>query len=267
MRIKFNGQEVETYCETTTDFFKSKSQDISDIWIVNGFATKEMIRLQENDELFCISKNVLPPEEALDAMMRSRHTPLVHQRLKTSKIAICGLGGLGSHIAIMLARSGVGKLILIDFDSVDASNLNRQSYRVNDLGRLKTEALRDQIREINPFILIEIYTLRITDQNLEELFVGCDIVCEAFDNVESKKLLMQNFHFYFEHIPLICASGMAGYGDSNSIQTHRIAKNLYICGDLKNQAQVGRGLMAPRVTLCAAHQANLALELLMQKEK
>jgi len=265
MKIKFNGTLCECEFENSEDFFKSKSSNENDVWIINGFATKQNQKLNENDELFCIAKNVFPPQEALEAMMRSRHTPKLHDKLKSSSVSVCGLGGLGSHIAIMLARSGVGRLNLIDFDVIEPSNLNRQAYLVEDLGKFKTEALKEQISKINPFIKVQIHTLKIEEKHIKELFEGDDIVCEAFDNAQAKAMLAGNFHKYHKDKILICASGLAGYGDSNSIQTRKIAKNFYVCGDLVNGARVGNGLMAPRVNICAAHQANLVLELLAQK--
>ncbi|CBG40575.1 thiamine biosynthesis protein ThiF [Helicobacter mustelae] len=262
MRIKFNGQPLSTTCQNSAEFFHQHSKDPSDVWIINGFATKQSQQLHENDELFCIPKGKIPQKEALDAMMRARHTPHLHDKLKRASVAICGLGGLGSHIAIMLARSGVGKVHLIDFDIIEPSNLNRQSYMIEDLGKLKTKALQEQIKKINPFISTQIHTLRITEDNIPELFPGDDIVCEAFDSIEAKAMLMQNFHRHFPQKILICGSGLAGYGESNSIKTHKITKNLYVCGDLTSEAQIGRGLMSPRVNICAGHQANLVLELL-----
>lgn len=262
VRIKFNAQAQETACKSSVEFFKSVSVDADDVWIVNGFATREAVGLKDGDELFCIPKNTLPPREALDAMMRARHTPKLHDKLKAARVAVCGLGGLGSHIAIMLARSGLGGLELIDFDVVEPSNLNRQAYRVSDLGRLKTEALREQILQINPYTEVKIHTLRVQEGHLKELFEGVSVVCEAFDRAEAKAMLAQNFHKMHPDKILICASGLAGYGDSNAIQTRKIAKNFFICGDLVSAAEPGRGLMAPRVNICAAHQANLVLELL-----
>ena len=262
MKIKFNGKYIQSDFKNTLEFFKSVSKNENDVWIVNGFATKENLELKENDELFCIEKNVMPPKDALDAMMRARHTPKLHDKLKISSVAICGLGGLGSHIAINLARSGVGRLKLIDFDVIEPSNLNRQAYRVSDLGKFKTEALKEQIAQINPYINIEIHTLKIDENNLIDLFKDIDIVCEAFDGAQAKAMIAQNFHKFYPDKILICASGLAGYGDSNSIQTRKIAKNFYVCGDLINGAKVGNGLMAPRVNICAGHQSNLVLELL-----
>ncbi|KGI56098.1 thiamine biosynthesis protein ThiF [Campylobacter sp. MIT 97-5078] len=266
MQVKFNGKELDTQFKTSLEFFKNVSKNENDVWIINGFATKENIALKENDELFCIEKCVMPPKEALEAMMSARHTPKVYEKLKNSSVAVCGLGGLGSHIAINLARSGVGHLKLIDFDVIEPSNLNRQAYRVSDLGKLKTQALKEQINEINPYISVEICTLKIDENNLKSLFKDIDIVCEAFDSAAAKAMLAQNFHKFYPSTSLICASGLAGYGNSNAIQTKKIAQNFYMCGDLVSEAKPGNGLMAPRVNICAGHQANLVLELLVKNE-
>lgn len=266
MRIKFNGKDFDTEVKHSLDFFKSLSKDESDVFIVNGFATKENIELKEGDELFCISKKQMPSKEELRAMIRARHTPKLYDSLEKASVAVCGLGGLGSHIAINLARSGVGKLHLIDFDVVEPSNLNRQAYSIDDLGKLKTEAMKEQLSKINPFIEVKISTLKIEKEDIKELFINDDIVCEAFDNAYYKAMLAQNFHLFFKDKILISASGLAGYGASNLIKTRQIAKNFFVCGDLVSAAEVGRGLIAPRVSICAAHQANLVLELLANKE-
>ena len=266
MKIKFNGKDFDTKLKNSLDFFQTVSKDESDVFIVNGFATKENIELKEGDELFCISKKQMPSKEELRAMIRARHTPKLYDSLEKASVAVCGLGGLGSHIAIMLARSGIGTLHLIDFDTVEPSNLNRQAYNVDDLGKFKTEALKEQISKINPFIKININTIKIEKENIKELFCYYDIVCEAFDNAVYKAMLAQNFHSFFKDKILISASGLAGYGNSNLIKTRKIAKNFFVCGDLKSAARLGNGLIAPRVNICAAHQANLVLELLANKE-
>lgn len=263
MKIKFNGKNLYTECKDTYRFFSSLNGDDSDVWIINGFATKDNIELKENDELFCIPKGRIPPKDALESMMSARHTPMVHDKLKRANVAICGLGGLGSHIAIMLARSGIGNLMLIDFDVVEPSNLNRQAYEVENLGEFKTYSMQKQIARINPFIKTKIHTLRINEENIQDFFDEVNIVCEAFDSAIAKAMLAQHFHRFYPNKILICASGLAGYGNSNAIQTRKIAENFYICGDLQSEAKPGNGLMAPRVNICAAHQANLVLELLV----
>lgn len=263
MRIKFNNKPCDTEFSTSAEFLSSVSSDESDVWIVNGFCTRDAITLNEGDELFCIPRTKMPPQEALEAMMSARHTPKVHSRLKKGFVAVCGLGGLGSNLAVMLARVGVGRLLLIDFDVVEPSNLNRQSYFIEDLGKPKTSALKVQISKINPFIKIETKELKITPEAIPVLFKDCDIVCEAFDSAAAKAMLAQNFHKHFPQKTLIAASGLAGFGDSNAILTRKIASNFYICGDLTSGARPGNGLMSPRVNICAAHQANLVVEILV----
>ena len=104
-------------------------------------------------------------------------------------VAICGLGGLGSNIAIALARAGIGKLILVDFDRVDITNLHRQQYKAEQIGMYKTDALADNLREIAPYIELEAHTERITEENAVTLLSDADIVCEAFDDAECKARL------------------------------------------------------------------------------
>ena len=148
MQLLLNGKKMNCPCDHLEDL-KAAYGSGQEITIVNGFATTENLALKEGDEIYFIPKDRLPPKEALEGMMCSRHTPKVHQKVSAGRVAICGLGGLGSNAAVYLARTGVGHLHLIDFDTVDASNLNRQSYMVRDLGQRKTDALARQIADIN----------------------------------------------------------------------------------------------------------------------
>lgn len=262
MKIIVNGKKIELNCHTAFEARDEIGKE-TDIVILNGFQINENSEITENDILTIIRKGTMPKEEELENMMMARHTPYVHQKLKKSKVAIAGLGGLGSNIAIMLARIGVGQLLLVDFDIVEPSNLNRQSYYISHLGMAKTEALKKQIEEINPFIQLKTQQIKITGNNIKPLFEGYDIICEAFDNPGAKSMLINTALEQLKDIKVVSASGMAGYDSSNLIQTTRPMKNLYLCGDLKNGAQVGRGLMAPRVQICAGHQANMILRLLL----
>ena len=209
----------------------------------------------------------MPPKEELESLMAARHTPKVHDTVKKARVAVCGLGGLGSNIAVMLARTSVGYLKLIDFDIVEPSNLNRQSYYVEHLGMFKTDALKEQIKRINPFIEVCCETDKITDENCAQLLSDCDIICEAFDNPETKAMLTERVLSDFPDKKLVCGSGMAGFESSNKIITKKIMKNLYICGDGESEARPGNGLMAPRVSVCAGHQANMILRLIMENEE
>lgn len=194
-----------------------------------------------------------------------RHGKEVQERIAKAKIAVCGLGGLGSNIAISLARCGVGTLHLIDFDVVDITNLNRQQYQVSHLGMNKTDALEQQLREINPYVELKTDCVRLGEENITGYLKEEDYICEAFDDPVQKAILTNTV---LEQLPdkfLVGASGMAGYGRSNEIQTKRIAKNYYLCGDFVSENSKEMGLMAPRVMICAAHQANCILENIISK--
>lgn len=262
MKIIVNGKNIEVNCHTAFEVRDQIGRE-SDIVILNGFQINEDSQIVENDILTIIRRGTMPKEEELESMMMARHTPYVHQKLKKGKVAIAGLGGLGSNIAIMLARIGVGHLLLVDFDIVEPSNLNRQSYYIRHLGMAKTEALKKQIEEINPFIELKIHQIKVKEDNVKLLFEGYDILCEAFDNPRAKSMLINTALEQLEDVKVVSASGMAGYESSNLIQTTKRMKHLYLCGDLKNGAQIGRGLMAPRVQICAGHQANMILRLLL----
>ena len=202
-------------------------------------------------------------EEILQEAVAKRIGQKAFERLQQSAVAVAGLGGLGSHIAVMLARSGVGKLFLVDFDTVDISNLNRQVYRINDIGRSKTEAMAEIIGEINPYTVVETLQTRVSTANVGKLFGDYSIVCEAFDVAEEKAMLVNTLLEQCPNTVIISGIGMAGYGSSNEIVTKQSMKRLYLCGDGHSDSGHGPGLTAPRVTLCAAHQGNMALRLIM----
>ncbi len=202
-------------------------------------------------------------KEQYDAMLIERHGREVFDTLAKACVGIAGLGGLGSNIAMMLARSGIGRLLLIDFDSVEPSNLNRQHYMISHLGIPKSEAIKDLILQANPYIHLDTRCLKITGENAPELFRGCDLVCEAFDKPEAKAELVNSLLENCPDLPLISGSGMAGYGSSNTIRTEKAMKNLYLCGDKVSGIESVGSLMAPRVQICAAHEANMALRLLL----
>lgn len=258
----FDYFEFEKFGFCYDDFDKNWNDLVK---ILDGFAVKNAEFSQKNQNLIFIKKGVMPPKKILKSMIESRNSPLLNNVLKNAIIGVAGLGGLGSNIAIFLARVGVKKLILADFDIVEPSNLNRQNFFVNQIGLYKTKAIKNLISQINPFVEVETFEIYLNEKNVGEIFKDCKIICEAFDNPQSKAMIA-NFAPNFGDKKLILASGMAGIYDSNLIKTQKFAKNVYICGDLKNGAKIGDGLMAPRVAICAGHQANLALRLLMDLE-
>ena len=196
-----------------------------------------------------------------DALI-SRHGEELHKRFSSATVAVCGLGGLGSNIATALARSGIGKLLLIDFDCVDVTNLHRQQYKASQIGRYKAEALAENLLEIAPYTEIHTVTVKITEENFAELLKEADIVCEAFDHAESKAMLVNGVLEQLPYCYLVAASGMAGMNTPNTIRTRKIMKRFYLCGDEVSEAADSIGLVAPRVMLCAAHQAHTVLRIL-----
>ena len=205
---------------------------------------------------------MMPSKDEWIKALNDRHGKDLQNKISSTTVGICGLGGLGSNIAIALARAGIGKLILIDFDKVDITNLHRQQYKASQVGMYKTEALRENLKEINPYLETEIQTVCVTEENAKELLKECDIICEAFDNAECKAMLT---NFVLEEMPdkyLVAASGMAGMGSANSIHTRKVTKRFYLCGDEISDVSEGIGLVSTRVMICAAHQAHTVLRLI-----
>ena len=208
---------------------------------------------------------MLPTKEEWNKALEERHGKELQQAFSTATVAICGLGGLGSNIAISLARAGVGRLTLIDFDRVDITNLHRQQYKATQIGMYKTDALADNLREIAPYIELETHTEHITEDNAITLLKGADIICEAFDDAECKAMLTNTVLSELPDKYLVAASGMAGMGTTNSIKTRRITSRFYLCGDETSEVSENIGLVAPRVALCAAHQAHTVLRILTKQ--
>ena len=199
--------------------------------------------------------------EWMDALI-ARHGLDLHKRFSSATVAVCGLGGLGSNIAIALARAGIGKLLLIDFARVDITNLHRQQYKATQFGLYKSDALAENLLEIAPYTEIKTVTAKITEENFADLLKGADVVCEAFDNAEAKAMLVNGVLEQLPDCYLVAASGMAGMDTPNTIRTRKVMGRFYLCGDETNDVADTIGLVAPRVMLCAAHQAHTVLRIL-----
>lgn len=184
-------------------------------------------------------------------------------RLHASCVAIVGCGGLGSNVAAMLLRSGVRNLTLIDFDVVDASNLNRQLFFADQIGRLKTEALAETLLRIDPDARLTLHSLRVTAENLVALVRGADVVIEAVDRADTKAMVVNTCMEELPDTPLVTVSGLAGYGSANSIATERPCDNLYLVGDLESDVNAGHSLFASRVMVASAHEAHAAIRRLL----
>ena len=204
----------------------------------------------------------IPSKEEMYAALCERHGADMQAKFAAGAVVICGLGGLGSNVAVHLARAGVGRLHLIDFDRVDLSNLNRQQYFPDQLGQHKTEALSGTLRRIAPYCEITAETVKLDADNIPELLAPYPVICEAFDRADQKAMLV---NCVLEHLPaayLVSASGMAGIGSANPIQTRCITRHFYLCGDGKSDAADGLGLISARVGVCAAPEAHMILRLL-----
>ena len=186
----------------------------------------------------------------------------VSKKIKETKVCILGLGGLGSNVAVLLARSGIGYLKLVDFDIVEASNLNRQQYRISHIGIKKTEAMKSIIKEINPFVEIDTLDIKVDRENILSVVEDIEIVVEAFDVAETKAMAIEELLTNGNKI-VISASGMAGLGSANEIITRKIRDNFYLIGDSYSDYEEYSGIMSTRVMLCAAHQANIVLRLIL----
>ena len=238
----------------------------ADVLVCNGAVVEPSHALRDGDEVVLIERGRIPSADELETLMAARHTPGVHARLKRATVGIAGLGGLGSAVAVALARVGVGTLVLADFDVVEPSNLNRQQYFVDQLGLPKTRALADNLARINPHVRHRLHQVRLDPGNVQAIFGGVDVMVEAFDRADQKAMLIEAFAAARPGTPMIAASGLAGHGDETSLRVQRIGRSLFIVGDQVSGAEPGRGLMAPRVGIAAHMQANLAVRLLLGDE-
>ena len=194
-----------------------------------------------------------------------RNVKGISEKLKKAKVCILGLGGLGSNVATLLARAGIGYLKLVDFDIVEASNLNRQQYRISHIGIKKTEAMKSIIKEINPFVEVDILDIKVDRENIYSTVGDIKIVVEAFDRAETKAMAIEELLTNKNKI-VISASGMAGIGSANEVITRKIKENFYLIGDNYSDYEEYSGIMSTRVMLCAAHQTNMVLRIILGEE-
>ena len=208
---------------------------------------------------------MIPTKKEWIQALDDRHGIEFQKKISSTTVAVCGLGGLGSNIAISLARAGIGKLILIDFDKVDITNLHRQQYKANQIGMCKTEALQNNLKEINPYLETKIHTTCLDESNAKDVLADADIICETFDNAEAKANIV---NFVLSEMPdkyIVAASGMAGLDSANLIKTRKVSKRFYLCGDEVSDIKDGIGLVSTRVMLCAAHQAHTVLRIIAEE--
>ncbi|MBP7635269.1 sulfur carrier protein ThiS adenylyltransferase ThiF [Candidatus Ozemobacteraceae bacterium] len=234
----------------------------ADLFILNGYPVGGEAIPEEGDSIVFVRRGIVPTPEKLDALLAARHTPQVHAKLKKASVGIAGCGGLGSTVALALARVGVGRLVLADFDVVEPTNLNRQQYYIDQIGMPKVEALAATIARVNPGVRIETWKKKIVPENVASVFAGVDVLVEAFDRADQKAMLVDAAMKAFPGKPLVLGSGMAGWGGNDRLRT-RVSGTMTVCGDETSEAVSGRGLMAPRVGIVAHMQANRVMEILL----
>ena len=253
-----NGSTISTVA--------SELKPDTDVFIINGFPVAPDTKVEEGDKCWLIKRGEVPGPEEVEHLLYARHTPGVQDKVKNASVAIMGLGGLGSSVSIALARIGVGRLILTDYDVVEPSNLNRQQYFVDQIGLKKTDALQVNLRRVNPYLQIEIHDVVLDEESIPQLFGGVDVLVECFDGADMKAAALRAALLNMQGIGYVGSSGLAGYEANNSIMTRRIAEKVYVVGDGETAAGPGEGLMAPRVGIAAHHQANQVLRILLDLE-
>jgi sulfur carrier protein ThiS adenylyltransferase len=190
----------------------------------------------------------------------------IRQKLKTISVAIAGCGGLGSNAAVALARVGIGRLVIADFDAVEESNLNRQYFFRDQIGHRKASALKENIARINPAVHVDAFVLRLGPNEVVKLFTGCDIILEAFDTADMKEMIIETVLSGFPGIPIISGVGLAGWG-GNKLITISDSGNLHVVGDGISEADENNPPLAPRVGIVANMMANLAMEIMLGKDR
>jgi len=190
----------------------------------------------------------------------------IKAQLGKFRVGIAGAGGLGSNCAIALARSGIGTLVLSDFDVVEEANLNRQYFFADQVGMMKTLALKENISRINPEIVVINYQIKLDSTNIPEIFSKCNVIVEAFDRTDMKEMLIEAVQSKMPDTPIVVGSGIAGWGNNEAIRCRKIDKTLYVCGDESSEASDNMPPMAPRVGIVANMQANTVIEILMELE-
>ena len=184
--------------------------------------------------------------------------------LESAVVGIAGAGGLGSNCAMHLVRAGVKKLVIADFDVVGESNLNRQFFFRDQLGRKKVDALAENLRRIEPDLSLDLRDVRLAPDNIDWTFSGCSVIVEAFDSADAKSMLLHALLPLGK--PIVSASGIAGWGRSLAIGQRRIGKNLILIGDTSSDIRSGLAPVSPRVGIAAAMEANAVVSLLLGEE-
>ncbi len=189
----------------------------------------------------------------------------IKEKLKDKIVGIAGAGGLGSNCAASLVRCGVGTIIIADFDTINETNLNRQYFFFEQIGEKKVEAIKVNLLKINPYVNVITIDKKLEADDITEVFSKCDVIVEAFDNAEMKKMIIETVLNKMSDKPLIVGSGLAGYGNTSEIKLQKY-ENLYIYGDGTNDVSEENPPLAPKVNIVANMQADVVLSILLNKK-
>jgi sulfur carrier protein ThiS adenylyltransferase len=187
------------------------------------------------------------------------------EKLRRSTVGVAGLGGLGSNVAVALARSGVGKLIIADFDNVEQSNLNRQHYFTDQVGKSKVDCTVENLRRINHRVEVIGHKVTLDANNIPQIFTDAVAIAECFDAAQTKQMLVETVLVKMTGVKIVSVSGLGGYGKSNDIKTKRVSPHLVLVGDGLTAIDNCKILTAARVGIAAMHQANAIIELLVDE--
>ncbi len=268
--MRVNERDAPWEPGLTAAALREREKPDADILIRNGFPVPEgewaEVLLAPDDALVLIRRGEVPTDAELRHLLAARHTPGVADRLAEARVGIAGAGGLGSNAAQALCRIGVGGLLLVDHDVVEPSNLNRQLFAVDEIGRFKAAALAETLRRANPLVEVQSTVMRLTPENAAETFRGCEVVLECLDDPAAKAMLVGALLREDPGVRVVAASGVAGLGPGEAIRLRRAGERLWVVGDGVSAAAPGVGLMAPRVMLAAAHQALAAVRLLLGED-
>ncbi len=263
--LKVNEQTIQFQENTRIRDLADSIKPDADLFIVNGYPVSPDTILADEDICCIIRRLETPSDEEMECLLTARHTPGVHEIAQKATVGIMGLGGLGTVVAGALARIGIGRLILADYDVVEPSNLNRQQYFVSQIGMKKTTALKENLLQMNPYINITTVDERLNEESIPKIFSQVDVLAECFDDPVMKAAGLRAALTHLHRAGYVGSSGLAGYGDNNAIQTSEIHPKVFIVGDGTSAAGPGQGLMAPRVGIAAHHQANQILRILLEK--
>jgi sulfur carrier protein ThiS adenylyltransferase len=186
-------------------------------------------------------------------------------RLARSSVGIAGAGGLGSNAAMALARAGVGHLLLVDYDRVEASNLTRQYYFRDQVGMFKVDALKSNIARAAEGVKVEAVCQKLVPGKMSEPFCHVDVVVEALDRAELKARLVKEVLRQLPGKPVVAASGVTGWGSSGRIEYKKVAC-LHVIQDRRAKSSDEGVLLAPKVCTMANMQADMVLALLLGAE-